>query len=185
MAFLAELWLPILLSAVFVFVLSSIIHMALPNHRGDYRKLSDEEGLLDAMRTQGVTPGDYMFPCAGSMKDAATPEMIEKFKRGPVGILTIMPSGAPAIGKNLAQWFGYSVLVGVFAGYVAWHGAGPGAGYAAVFRLSGAVAMAAYALGSMPASIWKGTPWRTTAKFIGNGIAYGLVTGGTFGWLWP
>ena len=41
------LWLPILLSAVIVFVASSIIHMALPIHKSDYRKLPDEAKVLD------------------------------------------------------------------------------------------------------------------------------------------
>jgi len=33
---IAALWIPILLSAVIVFVASSIIHMLLPYHRSDY-----------------------------------------------------------------------------------------------------------------------------------------------------
>ena len=48
------LWLPILLSAVIVFIVSSIIHMALPVHKSDYRKLPDEEKALDALRATGA-----------------------------------------------------------------------------------------------------------------------------------
>ena len=43
MVSISALWLPILLSAVIVFVASSIIHMVLPVHRGDYRKLPEED----------------------------------------------------------------------------------------------------------------------------------------------
>ena len=105
MEFLAELWLPIVLAAVLVFVASSILHMLLPIHRGNYGKLAGEDQVLETMRDAGVTPGLYMFPCAESMKETTTPEMIEKFKRGPVGHLTVLPSGPPAMGKNLVQWF--------------------------------------------------------------------------------
>ncbi len=40
MDFLTELWLAILLSAVFVFIVSSVIHMALPVHKNDVRPIS-------------------------------------------------------------------------------------------------------------------------------------------------
>lgn len=69
---LASLWLPILLSALFVFVASSVIHMVLPIHRGDYRKLPQEDRVLDGLRDV-VPPGQYMFPCPDSMKDMGTP----------------------------------------------------------------------------------------------------------------
>ncbi|MFQ5717948.1 MAG: hypothetical protein ACE5IK_00225 [Acidobacteriota bacterium] len=40
---LTSLVLPILLSAVLVFVVSSIIHMVLPYHRGDFSQLPAED----------------------------------------------------------------------------------------------------------------------------------------------
>ena len=43
---LAALWLPILLSAVIVFVASSLMHMLLKYHQGDYRQLPDEDKIL-------------------------------------------------------------------------------------------------------------------------------------------
>ena len=79
MVALAELWLPVLLSAVFVFVVSSIIHMVLPIHKGDFKKLSGEDEVLQVMRAQGLAPGSYMFPCPGSMEEMGTPEMMEKY----------------------------------------------------------------------------------------------------------
>ena len=77
MEFLTQLWLPILLSAVFVFIVSSIIHMVLQTHNSDVKKMNNEEAVLEAMRTNGVAPGSYMFPRAGSMKEMGTPEMEE------------------------------------------------------------------------------------------------------------
>src|SRR5882724_9581192 len=62
MVSLTALWLPILLSAIIVFVASSILHMVLPYHRSDYQRLPDEDRLLSAMRAAGVKRGMYHFP---------------------------------------------------------------------------------------------------------------------------
>jgi hypothetical protein len=185
MEFLAELWLPIILAAVLVFVASSILHMFLPIHKDDYGKLAGEDQVLETMRGAGVTPGTYMFPCPGSMKEMATPEMIEKYERGPVGFLTVVPSGAPTIGKSLVQWFLYSVLISVFVGYLTWNALMPGAEYLSVFRISGTIAVLAYGIAVIPDSIWKGTPCKITLKFVFDGVVYGLVTAGAFAGFWP
>lgn len=182
---LAELWLPILLSAVFVFIVSSLLHMVIPIHRGDFKKLPGEEKLLEEMRAQGVQPGSYVFPCAGSPKEMCSPEMIEKCRQGPVGFLTVVPSGPPTMGKNLVQWFLYSILIGVFVAYAATLGLERGAAYLPVFRLTGTIAILGYAMGDLTDSIWKGRSWGITLKFAFDGVVYGLVTAGTFGWLWP
>lgn len=185
MEFLTELWLPILLSAVLVFVVSSIIHMALPIHKGDCRKLKNEDAVLEAMRANGVEPGAYMFPCAGSMKEMGSPEMVEKRNRGPVGWLTVAPPGGCNIGKSLVWWFVYCLIIGVLVAYLGWHALGAGASYLAVFRVVGCAAILGYGIGHFHDSVWKGASWGTTAKFIFDGVVYGLVTAGTFGWLWP
>ncbi len=182
---LTDLWLPILVAGVFVFIVSSILHMVIPIHKSDYKKMSGEEKVLAEMRTQGVQPGGYSFPCAGTMKNMGSPEMVEKFNQGPVGFLTVVPSGVPAMGKSLTQWFMFSILVGVFIAYAAALGLDPGAAYMAVFRLTGTVAILGYAMGALPDSIWKGRGWGITLKFVFDGVVYGLVTAGTFGWLWP
>ncbi len=69
MEFLASLWLPIVLSAIFVFIASSIMHMLLPYHRGDYRKLPDEEKVMAALRGVGLTRGLYIFPFSTAGSD--------------------------------------------------------------------------------------------------------------------
>src|SRR5260221_10266128 len=115
---ITALWIPVLLSAVIVFVASSIIHMLLPIHKSDYRKLPDEEGVLDTLRAAGVTPGRaYVFPYC-THKDMKSPEVVEKFKRGPIGLLTVRPNGPPAMGKFLGQWFLYSVVTSIFTAYL-------------------------------------------------------------------
>ena len=185
MVYLTALWLPILLSAVVVFVASSVMHMMLTYHKGDYKKLPNEDRLLEAMRSQTLAPGTYMFPYCASHKEAGSAEMLEKQKKGPVGILTVIPSGPRGMGKYLLSWFTFCLVVGVFAAYVAGRTLGVGAQYLAVFRIVGTVGFVAYSVGQMPDSIWRGQPWSTTLKHMFDGLVYALLTAGMFGWLWP
>ncbi|MBD3867972.1 MAG: hypothetical protein IFK94_07600 [Acidobacteria bacterium] len=184
MVTLFELWLPILVSAVFVFIASSIIHMALPIHKNDYDKLPDEDRLLSAMRDAKVGRGDYFFPFA-CHKDLNSEETKKKFSLGPVGFITVRPNGPPAMGKALVQWFLLTIFMGVLVGYVTGVTCGPGTDYLRIFRISGAVAFIGYVASVPSESIWKGTKWSSTFKMMFDGAIYALVTAGVFGWLWP
>lgn len=185
MTTLAALWLPILLSAVFVFVVSSLFHMLLPIHKGDYRKLPDEAGTLEAMRRTGVVPGQYMFPCPASMKDMGSPEMQAKFAQGPVGTLIVRSGNGMNMGRALGQWFAFCVVIGVFTAYLTGLACAPGSAGLRVFRIAATIAVLGYAFSSVADSIWKGVRWSTTCKFVFDGVVYALVTGATFAWLWP
>jgi hypothetical protein len=182
---LSALLLPIVVSAVIVFVASSIIHMALPWHKSDYPKVPNEDRLREALRPLAIPPGDYMIPRAASMQDMKSPEFLAKMNEGPVMVVTVMPNGPWAMGKNLAQWFVYSIVVGVFAAYVAGTALPPGAPYPRVFQLVGVTAFIGYALALWQLSIWYRRDWMTTIKSTVDGLIYGLLTAGTFGWLWP
>jgi hypothetical protein len=181
---LAALWLPILLSAIIVFVASSIIHMVLKYHQSDYRQLPDEDKLLAALRPAGLKPGLYHFPFC-THKNMKSPDVQEKFKQGPVGLLTVFPSAPPALPKFLGLWFVYCLLIGFFVAYLAGHTVAPGARYPAVFRVVGTAAFLAYGLGPLVNGIWKGLPWSVVLKESFDGLIYSLLTAGTFGWLWP
>jgi hypothetical protein len=184
MVSLTALLLPILLSAVIVFVASSVIHMVLKYHTSDYRQLPEEDKLLAALRPAGLTPGLYHFPYC-SHKDMNSPAMQEKFKQGPVGFLTLYPSGPVAMPKFLGMWFAYCLLVGVFVAYLTGRTVVPGAQYQAVFRVAGTAAFLAFGLGPLVNGIWKGQPWTMVLKEAFDGLVYSLLTAGTFGWLWP
>ena len=180
-----HLWLPILLSAVIVFVASSIIHMALPLHKSDYRKLPDEDKVMDDLRSAGVTPGrTYHFPYT-THKEMNSPEMLEKFKRGPLGMITIRPTGVPGLGKFLVQWFLYCIVVGIFVAYLTGRTRPAGAPHLEVFRVAGASAFMAYSVALIQDAIWKGEDWGVTFKHVVDGFIFALLTAGTFGWLWP
>jgi hypothetical protein len=178
------LWLPILLSAVLVFVASSVIHMLLGYHADDFRQVPAEDAVMEDLRRVGIPPGDYVIPRASSMKEMSSPEYVEKMKRGPVALLSVA-SGPPSLQKNLAQWFVYSLVVGIFAAYVSGRALGPGAGFWEVFRFATTTAFLGYALALWQESIWYFRSWKPTLKSTFDGAVYAALTGAVFGWLWP
>ncbi|MBA4407496.1 hypothetical protein C0389_09495 [bacterium] len=182
---LTSLWLPILLSAVVVFIVSSIIHMLLPWHKSDYKKIPDEAKVLDALRPFNIPTGDYMAPQASSMGDMKSSEFAGKIKKGPVLILTVRPNEMWKMGPTLGLWFLYSVVVGFFAAYIAGRALPEGAHYLQVFRFVGASAFMGYTFALWQFSIWYGRSWSTTIKSTIDGLLYALFTAGVFGWLWP
>jgi len=185
MTALTALWLPILLSAVIVFIASSLIHMVLPWHKGDYPRMEKEDAFCDAVRPLAIPPGDYMVPRPATRQEFKTPEFAEKLKRGPVIVMTVLPNAGMSMGKNLVNWFIYLIVVGIFSGYIAGRALGPGADYLRVFRFAGATAFIAYAVGLWQMSIWYSRSWALTIKSTIDGLIYALLTAGTFGWLWP
>jgi len=181
---LAALWLPIVLSAVIVFVASSIMHMLLPYHRSDYLKIPDEDKVLPVLRAAGLKRGLYIFPHT-THQEMKSPATVEKYKQGPVGMLTVAPNGPPVMGKFLGLWFGYCLLVGFFVAYLAAHTVPAGAYYLKVFRVVGTAAFLSYGLGHLSDGIWKNQTLSFTIKEVVDGLVYALLTAGTFGWLWP
>lgn len=184
MTALTELWVPILLAAILVFVVSSIIHTLSPWHRNDYPRVPDEDRVMDALRPLAIPPGEYMVP-RGHRKEMQSPEFIEKLKKGPVLMLQVLPNGPFAMGKSLAQWFLYSIVVGLFSGYLASRALGPGAEYLDVFRFVGTPAFLGYSVALWQMSIWYQRSWSLTFKATIDGLLYALLTAGVFGWLWP
>lgn len=182
---IGSLWLPILLSAVFVFLVSWLVHMLLPYHKSDFAKLPKEDDVAAALRSFAIPPGDYMLPCGSGPESMKDPKFLEKMKQGPVLVMTVMKGGSFDMGPSLLQWFVYCALVSVFAAYVAGRAVPAGASYLAVFRFAGVTAFAAYALALWQDSIWYKRKWSTTFKNTFDGLLYALVTAGTFGWLWP
>lgn len=182
---LSSLWLPILLSAVLVFVMSSIIHMASPWHKSDYPKLANEDEFRNALRPLNLPEGDYMVPRPSSSAEMKSPEFLEKHRQGPNIIMTVLPKGDLGMGRNLAMWFVYVIVVSIFAAYVAGRTLPAGTEYMQVFRISGTVAFVGYTLALWQLSIWYRRSWSITIKSTVDGLVYGLLTAGAMGWLWP
>lgn len=173
-----SLWLPVLVSAVIVFVVSSVLHMVLKYHRADYKALPNEDAVREVLGKGAIPPGLYQLPYCSDAKSMQDPAFKAKFEKGPVGVITIIPNGLPAMGKYLAQWFVFTVLISAIAAFAARQSLQP-------LRVAGIVAFTGYGLTNVLDSIWKGQPWANTGRSLVDGAIYALATGLTFCWLWP
>ena len=182
---LEQLWIPILASAVGVFVASSLIHMVFKWHNSDYRKLANEDDVRAVVRASSPAPGQYVIPYCNDMKLLQTPEYQQKFKDGPVAFLFVRPSGPPTIGPSLGLWFALTLVVSLLAAYLASKSLPNTATFLQVCRVVGTVTLMAYAGGSISSAIWMGKPWASAAKEVLDAFIYGLVSALIFGWLWP
>lgn len=183
MILLMQLWLPILLSAVFVFIASSIIHMLFQWHKSDYKGFANEEDVRAALGKSA--PGIYLVPYCSDMKAMSSPEMQAKFKDGPIAKIVLRPGCTPNMGKQLTQWFVFCLVVSLFCACIGAHSFAVGAVYMNVFCVIGTAAFMGYGFYTIPHGIWWGQPWGAVLKDMLDGLIYALVTAGTFGWLWP
>jgi len=179
----ASLWLPILVAAVIVFIVSSIIHTVLAYHQNDFGPVPDEASVRGGLR--GVPAGDYVVPHAASKEERGSEAFQAKMKEGPIAFMTVFPAGEFSMGASLVQWFVYCLLVGLFAAYVAGVAVPPGADYLSVFQVAGTVAFAGYGLALAQNSIWLRRKWSSTLKSMFDALIYASLTAGTLGWLWP
>lgn len=181
---LTALWLPILLSAVAVFFASSLIHMVSPWHKGDYPKLANEDALADAVRPLDLPPGDYLVPRPSGAADMKSPAFQEKVNRGPNLIVTVIRNGPRPMGKYLAGWFVYILVVTLFAAYIGVCIADAGDRHSAIHSL-GITAFIGYTLALWQMSIWYHRKVSTTLKSTVDGIIYAAVTFFIFAAVWP
>ena len=90
----------------------------------------------------------------------------------------------PAAGFLVRVFIFYLFVSGTVA-YVVTRTLPVGAGYLSVFQIAGTVAWMAYSFGPIQDAIWFGKPWSHVWKGMADGLLYGLLTGGVFGWQWP
>lgn len=177
-----DLWLPVLVSAVVVFVMSALIWTVLPWHKKDYAKLGDEDAASAAMK--GSTPGTYVLPYVADPSEFRKEPVLQRYEQGPNAFVTIVPNGAPSMGPKLGLSFLFNVLVGIICAYLLSRFLSPAAPYLEVFRLTGTTAFIAYGVAYFQESIWFGRPWSLLAKNLFDALLYGSLTGGVFGWLY-
>jgi hypothetical protein len=183
MEFLSDLWLPILVSGVFVWIASFLLWMVLPLHKGEYRKLPDEKGFMGALTEMGVRSGQFIFPCVEDPAQMKDPEFQALQKQGPNGYMVVW--GEPVnMGRNMFLSLVVYWLLSVFVAYLAWHALEATDPYLTKFRIVGTAAVLGYVFGSLPHDIWFGKSGKSVATGIFDGVVYGLITAGTFGWLW-
>jgi hypothetical protein len=182
---LSALWLPIVVSALAVFVASSLIHMVLPWHKNDYPRLGNERQVLDALRPLGVPPGDYMMPRPESRAELRAPEFLERMKAGPVVIMTVLPNGPMAMGSTLVLWLVYLLILATLTALVTALAVRPGGDLHEVIHISAIVSFAGYTMALWQMSIWYRRSWSTTLKATVDGLIYAAITAAIFAWLWP
>ncbi len=179
-----SLLLPVAVSAVAVFLLTMAVHMT-PWHKGDYLRLPDEDGVMQALRPFNIPPNDYVTPHPGSGDYMKSPEYDARRAAGPVMILTVMPSGPWKIGRMLGLWFLFAVVVSAIVGCLVGAIVPPGGRTHAVFHHAAVVTFLSYAMGAVPLSIWYGRKWSTTLRTAADALLYALATGWIFAMLWP
>jgi NADH:ubiquinone oxidoreductase subunit 3 (subunit A) len=183
MSELFGLWLPIIAAAAVGHIASAIAWIVMPHHKPEWRRIPNEDQFLDAVRSGKPAPGQYMFPyCEWSdMKD---PEKKARYEAGPHGTLNVW-RGAPNMNRNMFLTFVYFLVANVFIAYITSLALDPGAHYLTVFQIAGTAAIMAYCFASIPNAIWFGKPLRAVCTDLLDGIVYGLLTAGIYGWLWP
>jgi hypothetical protein len=171
MVSIGALWLPILLSAILVFVVTFLLWMVSPHHRTDWTKLEDR-GVMAALKQAGLPPeGQYQF----NQGRGAVPGEHS-------GFLILFKSNMP---KSLPLSLFHNLVVSTAVAFVGARLLPPGSSFAEVFVPLAVVGALSYA-GAPPAnSIWFGRSWSSTLKEMFDGIVYGLVVAAVFAWLWP
>jgi hypothetical protein len=180
-----SLWLPVVVSTLVVWVASAIVHMALRYHKADYKGLADEAEVGAALRKAAPTPGFYVIPHCTDPSQLKDPAVIKRYETGPVALIAVMKNAPPGLGKNLVQWVLFCFLVSFVSAYVARLTLAPGAAGLTVCRITGTVAFAAYGVGLLQDSIWKGIPWSNTLRGVVDAALYAASTGLVFAWLFP
>ena len=179
-----SLLLPIVVSAVAVFVLSMIVHMT-PWHRRDYGKLPDEDGVMKALRPFNIPPNDYVTPHPGSADYMKSKEYDDKRAAGPVMWVTIVPSGPWNVGKMMGLWFLFTVVVAATIACLVRTIVPPGGDAHAAFHYVAVITFLTYAMGIVPMSIWYERKWSTTLRYAVDAAVFALASGWIFSMLWP
>lgn len=183
MAFLAQLWLPIIVSGVIVFVASALVWTMFPHHKSEWRGAPNEGAIQAALK--GAAPGLYAFPFTTNEQERRSKEFMAKWAQGPSGHITLAPPGPWNMGRQMVQAVVFNIIVSFFTAYIAGHVLSPGVAYLTVFRVVGAIGFMAYTFAAVPDSIWFARPWRSWLLQAADGLLYALLMAGTFGWLWP
>ncbi len=179
------LGLPIILTSIFIFIASAVIHTAMPWHKDDFAPVPDEDATRAAIGALRIPPGDYLMPKPASAAEMKSVEYKAKLKQGPVMLFTMLPNGDIPMGPIFIKWMAYLIVVTAFVALLAGAALPPGAHHTMVWHTTGGIAFMAYGVALPQASIWYQRKWSTTLKGLFDAAIYGVITALVFGWLWP
>ena len=187
MDLLLPLWLPILLSAAAIWVLSLVVWMALPHHKRDFIAIAHppgEDGLMEYIRSSGIKPGNYLFPDFRDRASMETAKTQKALQEGPVGHLSIWPTPL-TMGSKLIATFFVHLVVSILIAYLARIALPGPAPFAKVFQIAATAGILAYCFSFIPSALWWGSYKRTIVANVIDGVLFGLVIGAIFAWRWP
>lgn len=178
---LAELWLPIVLSAVALFFVSFLSWMVLGLHLKDWRNPPDEAKLTQAIIDCGLERGaSYMLPGCGDPARMKDPAFQKRLADGPNGIITVFEKND--MGRNLVLTFLYFAVTSFCLAYLGEIGLPRGTSFLTVFRFFTAAGLLTHLAAMVPQAVW------FKNRIVGHtieAITYALVLGGIFGAMWP
>jgi len=179
---LADLWMPIVISAVVVFFASFVAWALSPHHKADWKSTGAAEAdLMRVVKTSGLAPGQYVFP---HMEECKSEEAKQKMKEGCMGVLTVFP-GMPNMGRNMALSVAANLLISTLVAYLASRALPAGAEYLSVFSFIAVASLMGHYTGGVCHGVWFGRPLRNFVTDLADAAVYALLTAGIFGWLWP
>jgi hypothetical protein len=174
------LWLPIVLSGIALFFASWLAWMVMPHHKKEWQGLPNEDSFLAALKSAGVAAGQYVFPYC-KPEDWKSEAFRAKLQNSPNGNIVIWP-GPCNMGKNMLLTVIFFTVVSFTIAYLAAMAIPPTNDRWFIFRFVGTAGILVYASSNILNGIWFGR--KMLGDFI-DGIAYGLITGAIFAWLWP
>jgi hypothetical protein len=178
---LSSLWLPILVSGIALFFASFAAWMLLPHHKSEWIGLPNEDAVMQQIKNDNVTAGQYCFPYAASPEAMKNEPYKSKMSAGPRGTLTLWKA-PPNMGINMACTVLFFLIANAVIAYLAAMVISPGADRWFVFRFVGTAGVLTYGTANILNGIWFG---RKMVADIVDGVVYGLITGLIFALLWP
>lgn len=183
---LIELWLPVVLSAAAVWIVSTIFGMPFLHHKNDWIGLpaADEEGLMEHLRSRGIKAGNYLFPDFRTREAMESEKTKVALEQGPVGHLSLWQPPLGMAGKMAATMLVHlaaSTLIAYLASLVLPRGTA----FLRVFHVVVVAGVLAYCFAFLPNAIWFGAYRRTIFISIIDGVVYGIIIALIFAWRWP
>jgi len=182
---ISELWLAILLSGLFCWIASALIHMLIKYHNADYKQLKNQDEVSATLKSSSPAPALYSLPYCSDMKQMADESMQKKFNDGPVAMIFVLPNGMPAMGKLLALQILFFIVGAALIAYLSSMSIAAGSDSMLVFRSVFVASFLTYGWAQIPYSIWMGQPWSNCIRYLIDALIYAGITAVVFTWLWP
>ena len=178
---LLQLWLPIVLSGVALFFASFVSWMVVKLHKADWRRMPREDDFQKTIESWGLERGaSYMFPMTDDPEEMKRPEFVEKYQRGPCGVITVFAQNN--MGQNLQRTFLAFLVASFCLAYLGTIALPAGVDSLTVFRFFATASLLTFVTSIVQHAIW------FKIRIVGHlieSVAYALIVGTIFALLWP